>query len=150
MKYSLIVLWMFVSLMACNPKGPEPILLNKDACTGCKMSVSEGKFATELVTDKGRVYKFDDIQCMKDYIEANPDLVLEKFYVGDYSKDNELIDATQAWYVQHEEIRSPMGGHTAAFSDKNAAAELAAQLKVNVNSWDEIQSSSANTHEHHH
>ena len=139
-------------LIGCSTKGPEPILLHKDACASCKMSISEGNFAAELITSKGRVYKFDDIQCMKDYVQANAGAASSRFYVGDYQKENELIDATTAWYVQSEQVKSPMGGHTAAFAGKEAAEEVAAAYQTSVKNWQEIQSpvSPANDHEQHH
>ncbi len=140
------------ALSSCGGKTPEPILLHKDACAGCKMSISEGNFATELITKKGRVYKFDDVLCMNAYVAENDAAEIEKFYVGDYLKDNELIDATTAWYVHSEQIKSPMGGHIAAFSDKAAAEQLAGEYETHVKNWNEIKSMalSEKTNEYYH
>ncbi len=150
MKNWILFLIVGVIVGSCGAEGPEPILLNKDACAGCKMSISEGNFAAELITSKGRVYKFDDLQCMRDYVQSNVGLSPAQFYVADYQKENELIEATTAWYVQSEEIRSPMGGHTAAFADKAAAEQLAAAHQVSIKNWNEISSPSGNDHGHHH
>ncbi len=137
---------------SCGNKGPEPIQLHKDACTSCKMSISEGNFAAELITPKGRVYKFDDVLCMNGYIKVNKGTEAGKFYVGDYQKENELIDATTAWFVRSEHIRSPMGGNTAAFADKAAAEKLADEYQTIIKNWDEINAllSSGNEYEHLH
>lgn len=152
MKNIIILLAVSALLIACAGNGPEPVLLNKDACASCKMSISEGNFAAELITPKGRVYKFDDIQCMRDYVKANAEVGSGKFYVGDYQKENELIDAAAAWYVQSEQIKSPMGGHTAAFAEKEAAEKLAAVYGVSIKSWSEVSAlaPSGNSNEHHH
>jgi copper chaperone NosL len=58
---SLLALVLFSS---CSSSGPEKINLNKDDCHNCKMSISDKRFACEIVTEKGRAYKFDDITCL--------------------------------------------------------------------------------------
>ena len=49
---------------SCSDKGPIPIKLNKDNCSYCKMTISDGQFSCEIITSKGRTYMFDDIDCM--------------------------------------------------------------------------------------
>ncbi|MCC6447078.1 MAG: nitrous oxide reductase accessory protein NosL, partial [Chitinophagaceae bacterium] len=57
------------------------------------------------------------------------------YYVNDYNKENELIEATQAWFVNSEVLKSPMGGSIAAFQSKEDAAKLAKDLNVEVKDW---------------
>lgn len=149
---TLSVLAIFSFMISCGSDGPEPIQLNKDACSHCKMSISEGNFAAELITQKGRVYKFDDFLCMNLFVSENQNMEVKNFYVGDYLKENELTDATSAWYVHSEQIKSPMSGHIAAFSNKTEAEEFAKQYETSVQTWNEITSSisSIKTHEHSH
>jgi len=139
-----------LSVVACGSNGPEAINLHKDACANCKMSISEGRFAAEIITQKGRVYKFDDVSCLNGYVANHNAKDIAKYYVGNFLAENELIDATQAWYVQSEEIASPMGGGTAAFSAKTAAEKLAAEHQTTVKSWADINVSSTHNSEHHH
>lgn len=145
---SAIVL--FSLMVSCGIDGPEPIQLHKDACSSCKMSISEGNFAAELITQKGRIYKFDDVLCMNLFISENQDSKVSKLYVGDYLKKNELIDAETAWYVHSEKIKSPMNGHIAAFAQKADAEKLADELDTSVQNWKEIESiiASKKTYEH--
>lgn len=124
-------------IASCNNQEPEPIVLHKDACESCKMSISDGKFGAELVTKKGRIYKFDDLGCMMSYSAASGQQNEHKYFVSDFANDNTLIDATTAWYVRNEELRSPMGGNTAAFSTKEAAQKQADNFKIQPISWDE-------------
>ena len=56
---------------ACAKKGAVPIKLNSDGCDFCKMKIADGKFGAELITEKGRVYKFDDMHCMMNYHKEN-------------------------------------------------------------------------------
>ena len=60
-----------LTLLSCTHQKLEPIKLNIDKCNNCGMTISDIKFAAELVTNKGRSYKFDDIACMMKYIYEN-------------------------------------------------------------------------------
>ena len=39
------------------------------------MGIEDPKFATELITEKGRIYKFDDLNCMQSYATENAEQV---------------------------------------------------------------------------
>lgn len=123
---------------SCGSDGPQPIILHKDPCDYCRMSIADGKFGAELITTKHKVYKFDDISCMLHFKEENK-IEVKGFYVHDFSENNQLIEASTAWYVQHEQILSPMGGGVAAFASKENALPLATEMLTIVNTWDEIQ-----------
>ncbi len=51
-------------MVSCAPQGAEPIKLNTDGCEFCKMKIADGKFGAEIITAKGRIYKFDDMHCI--------------------------------------------------------------------------------------
>lgn len=131
---------LFLSLfvMSCGNKGPVAIQLNKDACESCKMTISDAHFGTEIITKKGRVYKFDDFSCLKNYLSENGTDNIELFYIHDYNKENSLIDATQAWYVKGESLKSPMGGNIAAFSNKEEAQKVASENNSHTEDWSSI------------
>ncbi len=144
---------MFLTSCAAND-GPEPIAYHKDACDYCKMSISESRFAAELITSKGRAYKFDDLSCLFHYKEEHKDITVKNYYVGDFLKENILMDATQAFFVKHESIRSPMGGNMAAFAMKEAAIEYAVNHQTDVIVWNNLLHSfteeAPHDHEHNH
>lgn len=131
-----VLLPMIWLLSSCGTKKAEPIALNKDACTYCKMSISDGKFGAEIITKKGRVYKFDDIVCMNGYLNENDTKEVQSFFIADYAKDNHLIDASTAVFVQHESFKSPMGGNIAAFESKTEAEKIATVHKTTTLNWD--------------
>lgn len=69
------------------------------------------RYGAELVTDKGKIYKFDSIECLVGYID-NKKLNKSNYssvWVGNYSNPGNLIDAQKAIYLKNDEIRSPMG-----------------------------------------
>ena len=147
------VLLPFVFLLSsCGNQGPEPISLNKEACNFCKMNISDGRFGAEIITKKGRVYKFDDIVCMNGFIEANNKNEIKSYYVSDYNKENFLIDATTAFYVQHESLRSPMAGNVAAFSTEDNADKFAKEKNTTYANWQNVNKFYTNnsSHNEHH
>jgi copper chaperone NosL len=104
------------------------------------MKISDGKFGAELVTDKGRIYKFDDLDCLLQYSKSNGDKIFAFTMVHDFSRDNELIDATTASYIISDELNSPMRGNIAAFSQESDASEEAQKRGTKVISWSIVKS----------
>ncbi|WP_312819594.1 nitrous oxide reductase accessory protein NosL [Kaistella carnis] len=125
---NVLVAGSVMTLMACAEKGPQEIAVGKDQCDNCKMTISDQKYATELLTEKGRIYKFDDISCLKDYESSNPENAKNaKTYVVDFPT-GEFIETNTATLIKGGEIKSPMGGNTQAFKDKATAEKSAATL----------------------
>lgn len=101
---------MMLVISSCSKK-PEPIAYGEDECEFCKMIVMDKRYGAELVTDKGKIYKFDSVECLVGYIDNKK--LNEKDYssvwVGNYSNPGKLIDASKAIYLKNDELRSPMG-----------------------------------------
>ena len=117
---------------SCSPKGPEKINFGKDQCELCKMGIEDPKFATELITEKGRIYKFDDLNCMQSYATENAEQVGQaKLYVPDFIT-NELFPLEKATLITGGAIKSPMNGNVAAFKNKNEAEKTAQQLGATI------------------
>lgn len=128
-------------LQSCSNNEPEAIVFNRDNCSHCKMTITDPRFATELKTTKGRVYKFDDIICMTAYMREHSDVTYTGLWVCSFDGNNQLIDAKKAFYIQDESFNSPMRGNTAAFTSKEAAGSIASKLQVAVTIWDSVSKS---------
>jgi copper chaperone NosL len=100
------------------------------------MTISEGKYGSEIITDKGRVYKFDDMMCMIHYCNDNPNVKIGSYFVSDYSKENELIPVPSAFFLSGGAIKSPMRGGIIAFSSQKEAKEYSIKLKAATATWD--------------
>src|SRR5690606_41654244 len=61
------VVWM--ALQACSV-GPEPLRYGEDACHSCRMTLMDKKFGAEVVSVKGKVFKFDDMNCMVNFLNS--------------------------------------------------------------------------------
>ena len=84
----------------------------------------DDRFGGELVTDKGKVFKFDDIKCMASFMNS-PDGRANKYsfeLVVDYAHaedEFDLVPVTDAFFVSSPEVKSPMAGNIAAFKNKS-------------------------------
>jgi len=139
-----VILWAIVGLgtvsQGCT-QSPEPIRYGKDACEFCKMTIMDKKYAAEIVTDKGKVFKFDDISCLIKYMKANRLIEAELAFVvvNDYSKPGEWIDVKTAAFLSSKDLRSPMRGDVAAFSAKSFATANMAQIsEAKMLTWKEV------------
>lgn len=112
MMKNLIVLILpgLILLSACINQEPSEIRLHTDECTYCKMVISDTQFAAQLVSDKGKSYKFDSIECMAAYTHQNPEIAENaKLYFSDYSQKENWILLENASVYHSEEVQSPMG-----------------------------------------
>ena len=130
---------MMMMLQSCDT-GPEPIAFGKDQCHFCKMVISDKSFGAELVTTKGKVYKFDDTHCIASFLKSN---YLEKteiavVYLVDYAQKEKLIPAETAFILRSDKIRGPMGGNTAAFETEALMKPFIKQWNTVVIKWKEV------------
>ena len=131
----LLILLLSVS---CKTKEADPIKLNSDGCDFCKMKIADGKFGAELITTKGRIYKFDDMHSMINYQKENLATKIQSFYIHDFNQNNVLISAESAFYVKGGEINSPMRGNIIAVKTEKEAKNIALKYNASLVSWSEI------------
>ena len=69
-KHHLIAFILTGALAAsCGRKKPEPIAYGKDSCSECKMTIIDPKFGGEIISKKGKIFKFDDTHCLAKFME---------------------------------------------------------------------------------
>lgn len=112
----------FVMLAFCSScsTGPEPIRYGQDNCHACKMTLMDKRFGAEIVTTKGRVYKFDDLNCMVDFLKSG-NIATENIaqtVAVDFQKTGSFVDVEQAFFLQNEALKSPMRSDVASFSSQ--------------------------------
>ena len=56
---SIFSLLTFITLSSCNIQ-PQPINYGEDACHFCKMNIIDKQHAAQIVTSKGKAFKFDE------------------------------------------------------------------------------------------
>lgn len=127
------------TLISCST-GPEAIRFGTDNCHSCKMTISDQRFGAELVTKKGKVYKFDDSYCLVAFLKSKAvaESQTGNIYLVDFAGNGKLINATTAFLYKSEELRSPMGGDVAAFSSKEQLQAVSKKYPGNETSWKQL------------
>ena len=130
----LLLLFVFT---ACQPE-PKPINYGKDACSFCKMTIADSRYGAEFVSDKGKIYKFDAIECMVDYVNKNTEVPFSYLLVNTYDNPKELVSTTECTFLISDNLPSPMGAYLTAFYDKVKADSMQKVKSGTLYSWNEI------------
>lgn len=140
-----VLLVCMLGFFACKPAF-EPIDYGHDACVHCKMTIIDKRFAAEIVTEKGKAFKFDDLACLLKYTkEEHFNTTGALLFVSDYSKpDNSFLDARYAAYLQSGIFKSPMNGNFAAFASGKDAAPFKDSLQNDLLKWEDLETKQAN------
>jgi copper chaperone NosL len=64
MQYRIIIVLIACVLSNSCEVRPDAINYNEDQCEYCKMKISDTRFGAELVTRKGKIYKYDSAECL--------------------------------------------------------------------------------------
>lgn len=126
-------------LFSCNSK-PEPFMYGKDICHLCKMGIIDPKFGCEVITKKGKIYKFDDVICIARFLHSGTieEKEIKKKVVINFEKENDFLAIETAYFVVAPGIKSPMGSNTAAFLNKESAEKFLNSQDGQKISWSEI------------
>ncbi len=129
-KFQVATLFILLCLGSCGTSQPAPIRLGKDECTNCKMIITDPRFGAEIITKTNKLFKFDDVNCLNNYIKNNEKIQsqINHIYFVDYGNESGFVLANEAFYLQSEEIKSPMGSAVAAFSNQQQLTETASKL----------------------
>ncbi|TXE17052.1 hypothetical protein ES692_10350 [Psychroserpens burtonensis] len=133
--YSIIAL---LFLFFCCNVSPKPIDYGNDGCYFCKMTIVDKVHAAEIVTKKGKVYKFDATECMINFKDEFDTTEIGLYLSNNYSEPEELIDATKATFLISENISSPMGAFLSAFKNRADAENTKAEKTGALFTWEEL------------
>jgi copper chaperone NosL len=103
------------------------------------MTIVDRQHAAEIVTDKGKVFKFDSTECMMNHLKDIDQKQVALFLVNDYDRPGELIDATEATYLISDRIPSPMGEFLTAFRTEQAAVEALMTYEGDLLTWEQLK-----------
>lgn len=137
---ALFLILLTITHVSCSVNY-EPIRYGTDSCDFCKMLIMDNRSGAEIVTQKGKVYKFDDINCLVLYIDGNisDESILVHRLVTDYNGTAQMVEVDDAFFVHSESLRTPMASQVAAFlleDDRNA---FLAANEGNPKTWSEVR-----------
>ncbi len=130
------ILFFFTS---CSSQ-PQAFKLGEDACSYCKMTISDNRFGAELITQKGKIYKFDDTHCLLAFEKENtvPVKDVKEVYLINFEEPHNFIPAQKAFILYSKDLKSPMGGHAAAYSTAAALQKDLQLLNGKMVTWDAL------------
>ncbi len=129
-----------VVLSACG-SGPEPLRYGADVCEHCRMMIMDPKYGAEIVTAKGRIFKFDAAECMVNFLRAGSVQLSpgrDRFLTIDMASPGNLIDAKTAFYLKDRAFQSPMGGNLASFASRSLAENNHQHADGRILTWNEL------------
>jgi copper chaperone NosL len=117
---NLLYLLISVLFISCSTD-PEPIDYGNEACAFCEMTIVDRSFSAQAVSEKGKQFKYDAIECMvndlHDHTEA---MALQQ--VANFSHPGNMIAVEQALFLVNDSINSPMGANLAAVKKESSIA----------------------------
>ena len=131
-----LVLLLFSS---CS-NGPVPIKVGADNCYNCKMSIADARFGAEVLSKKGKAWKFDDLHCLVAFLksgELKQEAIHEVYFVR-FDGGHELLPSAKAILLQSERLRTPMGSNIVAFEGKPGLDEAGKQFGGKEITWKEL------------
>jgi len=128
------------STQACGGDGPKPINFGQDQCAHCRMTVSDARFGSQLVTTKGRAYVFDDVQCLIAFVKAGTEASedVAAYYLSDYVNENKLQPVEKLLFLRSESLKSPMRGDIAAFASREDLEKVREVHGGDVLTWEDL------------
>ena len=138
-----IVSALLLVLAACGARGPESIVLGADGCDFCRMTISDSRFGGEAVTAKGRVHKFDSIECLAGWARTAPAGSVRALYVIDTQHPGTFVFVDTAGFIKDGFMKSPMGRSMVGFASPGRAEEQRAMLGGTVLTWAEVLADAA-------
>jgi len=137
-KLFLFIVTITFVLSSCSVE-PTPINYGSDACYFCKMNIVDQQHGAEIVTKKGKIFKYDAIECMMHDLNNKEENDIAFFMVNTYNQPGLLFDATQANFIKCEAIPSPMGAFLTAFTNQEEALKIKESKGGDVFGWNELK-----------
>lgn len=123
--------------MACSVR-PQEINYGSDSCHFCSMTIVDKIHGAEIVTKKGKVFKYDAIECMVNNLKEIGTQNIALYLSNHYARPEELIDATEATFLISENLPSPMGAFLTAFEKESDVEKALAEKGGHLYTWDEL------------
>lgn len=133
--YSYLALLLLI--FSCDVT-PQAIDYGHDACHFCKMTIVDKVHAAEIVTKKGKIYKFDATECMVNFMNEFEVSEIKFYMTNHYSEPKSLINATKATFLISKNITSPMGAFITAFEHKTDAETVQSEKSGTLYTWEEL------------
>lgn len=127
-------------LFGCSPE-PKPIQFNVDKCDYCVMQISDIRYGAELVTNKGKIYKFDAVECLAAFLNAGEKGSddVHSLWLINYQQPKTFVAADSAKILLSRSLKSPMSLNLTAFRSMSAAEKYIKQADDRLLTWEQTR-----------
>ncbi len=134
--------WAIAALLAiaCGEPQPRPIAFGETACAHCHMTATDPRFAAELVTQRHKVFVFDDAGCLAAFLAEGsvPADQVHSLWVTDYLDPDRLLRIEQAVFLRSAALRTPMDTRVVALRPGVRADSMRAATGGEVVAWADV------------
>jgi copper chaperone NosL len=119
MRYVATPVLAVLVLAACASGPPPPVEIDtkNDACSWCRMAVSDRRFAAQVVARAEEPRLFDDIGCLRDWLRGGGQAASgAAAFVADH-RTGAWVAARSAVYAEIPGLATPMASGLAAWAD---------------------------------
>ena len=134
----LSYLLLVIAVLSCEIR-PQPINYGSDLCHWCKMSIVDSQHAGQIVTEKGKSFKYDAVECMLNHLKQWDQTTPKLYLVTTFDGPGELIAAAEAHYLISPTIPSPMGEFLTAFEDDGTRQKHGSTEESVLLDWQQLQ-----------
>ncbi len=132
-----------VVLAGCGSEtndGPPSVRFGDSICAECGMIVSDERFATATIIEADRGNEpqiFDDFNCQMIFESKHTELTIVDRWSHDHGS-NEWMHMADAWFVQSDQLHTPMASNIASFLTQSDAMAFAEPLDGEVVDFDTL------------
>jgi len=139
MKFLILLVITSIVSASCSV-GPDPIHYGEDNCVHCAMTIMDKRYGTEIVTNKGKVFKFDSIECLVEFLQEKKveSEDVELVLVTPFNRPEELVDGMTSLVLHCKDLPSPMGKYLTAFKDKTDGLQFREEYGGVLFCWEEL------------
>lgn len=135
----ITVFLLAILLISCS-KAPQVIDYGKDQCHSCQMTIVDKIHGSELITDKGKVYKFDAAECLIRYKNKLTESTEGYQFVTNYFEmPSGFIALNEGYFLISENLPSPMGANLTAFKTEEAIVKVHQEKGGKMYTWSELE-----------
>jgi copper chaperone NosL len=93
-----------------------------------------------VVTQKGKVYKFDDVQCLLTFITSGnlAKSEIAKVYFVDFCGTHSLVGEKESYLLKSDLFQTPMNGNIAAFNHMDSLKKVSIQYQASIVLWNQL------------
>lgn len=120
--------------------GPQPIHYGTDNCSFCKMTLMDKRYGAEIMTKKGKAFKFDDVNCLVLFEQEGtikPEAVAGR-YISDFTHEGVLLEIEKALFLHSDNLKTPMASQVAAFATQSNLEKIQTQTGGEMLAWKQV------------